>query len=254
MIFSGRSFIVTWHFLTAVPLTSRCHDPTAKELGESMAWFPIVGLVLGSLLAVSAYLLSAIFARAVSDGLLLMMLVVLTRGLHQDGLADTFDGWMGGQTAQRRLEIMKDARIGAVGATALILALGLRYLCFGALPESHRLATLFCMPAVGRWAMVLGAFSAPYARAEGGLGEGFLKNLSVWQLLVATACVAVALAWTLGVAVAVFSIMLLTLVTLALTGLARRLCHGITGDTLGAINEITEITFVLLVPVFLSVR
>ena len=130
----GRPMVVAWHFLTAVPLSRHHHDPTPAELAGSMAWYPFVGLLLGGVLAGSGWLLSAGVARNVQDALLIVVLVALTRGLHQDGLADTLDGWAGGRTPEQRLAIMRDGRIGAIGATGLILSLGLRYAGLEALP------------------------------------------------------------------------------------------------------------------------
>lgn len=243
-----RHFVIAWHFLTVVPVSRRHHDPTPEELAGSMAWYPLVGLLLGGVLAVSAWLLSTLFVRSVQDALLIVVLVVLTRGLHQDGLADTLDGWAGGRTPDQRLAIMRDGRIGALGATGLILVLGLRYAGLAALPDLGRLSILFCLPAVGRWAMVLGSVSVPYARAEGGLAEPFLRHLSARQVLVATGWLAVALLWAVGPVGALVGLTVAALVARAVTALARRLCGGITGDTLGTSNEAAEIAVLLLAP------
>jgi adenosylcobinamide-GDP ribazoletransferase len=247
----ARSFVMSWHFLTAIPLTKGGHDPSPGELGKAMAWFPIVGVILGGVLSLTVLLLSPILSRGVVDALVIVLLIVLTRGLHQDGLADTFDGWGGGQTPERRLEIMRDARIGAMGATALILALGLRYLGLGALPDGHRLPALLCMPAVGRWAMVLGAWSAPAARADGGLGKAFVQHVSAWSVVVACVWLGGMVIVALGIVPALLSLLTVALMTIAMTAVARRLCKGVTGDTLGAINEVAEIAFLLTIPVVL---
>jgi adenosylcobinamide-GDP ribazoletransferase len=243
-----RPFAVAWHFLTAIPVSRRHHDPTPGELAGSMAWYPVVGLLLGGVLAASAWLLSAGFARNIQDMLLIVALVLLTRGLHQDGLADTLDGWAGGRTPDQRLAIMRDGRIGAIGATGLVLSVGLRYAGLEALPEPTRLPVLLCTPAVGRWAMVVGAVSAPYARAEGGLAEPFLRHLSARHVLLAAVWLAVASVWALGLVGALVGVAVAVLVARTVTALSCRLCGGITGDTLGATNEAAEIVFLLLAP------
>ena len=181
-----RSFLIAWHFLMGVPLRAESSTPAVRELAGSMAWFPLVGLTLGGILAVADVALTGVVARGVVDALLIVLLVVLTRGLHQDGLADCLDGLAGGRTPQDRLTIMRDPRIGAIGATGLILSLGLRYAALSALPADDRIPLLICMPAVGRWSMVLAAGSAPYGRREGGLGRAFLDHLSVWEVGIAT--------------------------------------------------------------------
>jgi len=249
-----RSFVITWHFLTSIPLTHSHHDPTPSELANSMAWFPIIGLIVGGVLALCAYLLSDVFSRSVTDMLLIVVLVILTGGLHQDGLADTFDGWAGGRTPEQRLAIMRDGRIGAIGATALILALGLRSAGLSALPDASRLPVLLCMPAIGRWAMVIGAVSSPYARDDGGLAAPFLGNLRVRHVLVATVSLAPGLFLAIGITGGLIALALAVLTARAVTALAYRLCRGITGDMFGTINEITEILFLLLAPLLVRLR
>lgn len=115
----ARPFIFAWHFLTTIPLSRTHHEPTAPELAASMAWYSTVGLILGGILALSHIVLSRVFAQEVVNILLIVLLVSLTRGLHQDGLADTLDGLAGGRTPDDRLSIMRDPRIGAIGATGL---------------------------------------------------------------------------------------------------------------------------------------
>lgn len=250
----SRPFLLAWHFLTAVPLSRNGHNPEPRELAASMGWYPLVGLVLGSILAASDLL----FSRFVSDGvvawLLIIVLVVLTRGLHQDGLADSLDGLAGGRSPSERLAIMRDGRIGAIGATGLVLALGLRYEGVMELPDDGRMALLIAMPAVGRWAMVVGAMAAPYARSEGGLAQPFLAHLSWPHLLGATLLLAVVLGWFLGPIGALVSLVLVASVARASTAFSRRLFGGVTGDTLGATNEMAEVLFLLLGPALFGLR
>src|SRR5574341_2648499 len=116
----ARPFVFAWHFLTAIPLSRVHHEPTASELAASMAWYPSVGLLIGGGLAVTDLVLGSFLAPEVVNALLIVLLVLLTRGLHQDGLADTLDGLAGGWTPAERLLIMRDPRIGAIGATGQI--------------------------------------------------------------------------------------------------------------------------------------
>ena len=248
-----RPFVIAWQFLTAVPVSRAHHDPAPAELAASMAWYPVVGLLLGGVLALTAWLLSGVVARVVLDALLIVLLVAVTRGLHQDGLADTLDGWAGGRTPAERLVIMRDGRIGAIGATGLILALGLRYAGLAALPELDRLPILLCMPAVGRWAMVVGAVAVPYARAEGGLAESFLQNLKTRHVLIATLCLAAALVFAMGPVGAVVSLSVTALVARAVSAHSRRLCGGVTGDQMGATNEVAEVLFLILAPLCMRI-
>ena len=159
-----RPFLFAWQFLTAIPLSRSMHDAKPEELAASMSWYPFVGCLLGGLLVTADMLLSHVFSSQVTSVLLMLLLIGITRGLHQDGLADMVDGLAGGRTAQARLAIMRDGRVGAIGATGLFLALGLRYAGLNALPAGEHVAFLLGMPVVGRWAMVVGAFHVTYAR------------------------------------------------------------------------------------------
>src|SRR6476659_6719236 len=156
-----KPVIWAWQFLTAVPLSRDFHEPAPDELAGSMLWYPFVGILLGGLLAMTDVLLARWLPREAVAALLILVLVAMTRGLHQDGLADTLDGLAGGRTASDRLTIMRDPRIGAIG----------------------------------RWGMVVGAYGASYARAEGGLAAPFLAHLSAKHVLGATVVVLGLMVW-----------------------------------------------------------
>lgn len=244
-----RPFVFAWHFLTAIPISRIHHEPTAGELAASMAWYSTVGLMIGGLLALADIGLRYVLAPEVVNVLLIVLLVLLTRGLHQDGLADTLDGLAGGRTAADRLPIMRDPRVGAIGATGLFLSLMLRYAGLLALPQPLRLPVLICMPALGRWAMVAVAWSSSYARSEGGLAAPFLSHLSWHHVLVSSLVSAVALAAGLGIHAALATMGAGLVLVILVRGGCREWFGGVTGDMLGATNELIEILFLLLIPV-----
>jgi adenosylcobinamide-GDP ribazoletransferase len=246
--------LIAWQFLTVIPLSRAHHDPTPEELAGSMAWYPVVGLLLGTLLAASDLALSQLLPRGVSELMVLILLVVLTRGLHQDGLADTLDGLAGGQTPAERLAIMRDGTTGPIGATGLILTLGLRFACLAALPAGARWPVLVCMPVAGRWAMVMGTAALPYARAEGGLARPFTAHLSRREIVPATGCLVAAFAILFGGTAAAAAVLAMGIMLWLLILLFRRQCGGITGDMLGATNELTELLVLLLAPWLLAQR
>ena len=100
-----------------------------------MLWYPCVGILLGAFMVMTDMLLARWLSREVVAALLILLLVAMTRGLHQDGLADTLDGLAGGRMPTDRLTIMRDPRIGAIGATGLFVSLILRYSALVSLPE-----------------------------------------------------------------------------------------------------------------------
>lgn len=234
-----------------IPLSRAHHEPTVPELAASMAWYPVVGLLIGGGLVAADKVLDIVFATEIVNALVLVMLVLLTRGLHQDGLADTLDGLAGGRTPAERLSIMRDPRIGALGATGLFLSLVLRYAGLMALPIELRLPALLCMPAVGRWAMVTLAWTSPYARAEGGLAAPFLTHLSWRHVALATIFLTIGLTGGFSAVGALLILVVGALVVLVGWYACRRWFGGITGDILGAANETTEILFLLLAPLVL---
>ena len=248
---AARPFIFAWHFLTTIPLSRTHHEPTAPELAASMAWYSTVGLMLGGILALSDIVLNRVFAQEVVNILLIVLLVSLTRGLHQDGLADTLDGLAGGRTPVDRLSIMRDPRIGAMGATGLFLSLILRYAGLMALPQSIRFPALICMPALGRCAMVVLAWLVPYARTGGGLASPFLTHLSIVHVMGSTLVLTVAIMVGLGVTATIVTMIVSCIILLSIQALCRVFFGGITGDTLGATNEIIEILFLLFIPLVL---
>ena len=251
MVAIARPFIFAWHFLTTIPLSRAHHEPTAPELAASMAWYPVVGFLIGGGLVAADFVLRLIFDGVVVNAFLIVLLVLVTRGLHQDGLADTLDGLAGGRTPEKRLTIMRDPRIGAIGATGLFLSLILRYAGLMALPHEVRLPALLYMPAVGRWTMVTLAWVSPYARVEGGLAAPFLTHLSWRHVAVSTVVLAIGLAGGFGAAGAGLILLAGVVAVLVSWRMCRKWLGGITGDTLGATNEVIEILFVLLVPLLL---
>ena len=246
-----RTFLFAWQFLTAIPLSRSTHDAKPEELAASMSWYPMVGFLLGALLAAADMVLAQVFSSQVTNIVLILLLVAITRGLHQDGLADMVDGLAGGRIAQARLAIMRDGRIGAIGATGLFLALGLRYAGLNALPAGEHIALLISMPVVGRWAMVMGAFHVTYARSEGGLAQPFLAHLSWWHLCLATITAGLVLTLLLGPWMALCSLLISTALVRLSTAWFHKMFGGVTGDLLGATNEVAEILFIVIVPVVL---
>lgn len=260
-----RGFFEALRFLTIVPVPwLPSPDPDFdRNLARSLTWTPFVGLLLGLVgLAVGHFATvfwpHAYFLRA---ALIVFTWACLTGGLHLDGLADTFDAVMSHRSRERMLEIMKDSRIGAMGALALVGVLSLKVFFIAAAGNYWWLATLLA-PMLGRWANLVGIFCFPPAR-EGGLGRGFQAHTDRQQMLVAT----LLLFWLpllllvgsrirylpdYAPPVVVDPVGLLdfarflvaTALVAAVSGLLAwrwtRLLGGLTGDTYGALTEIGE--------------
>lgn len=235
--------IVALGFLTTLPVPRRA--ATATGLARSLAFFPIVGALLGGLLVALDLLLLPLLPAGLRAAVLLVALIALTRGLHLDGLMDTCDGVFGGFTPERRLAIMRDSRAGAFGVLAAVGCLLLRFAGWSALGWPGQIAALMLPPILGRWALVYATVAFPYGREEG-LGRAFKEAAGWRELLIATpsaALLALACWWPWGVALLLFA---LTVAFAVAHFLLRRL-PGLTGDCYGAINEVVEVTALLVI-------
>ncbi len=234
------SLIIAFQFLTIIPTLIR-RPFTPEEMGRSVGWFPLVGLALGVLLFGIHYAAILIFPATIAAALVLFAWVFLTRAFHLDGLMDTCDGLYGGFTPERRLDIMKDSRMGAFGVAAGFIILLIKYT---ALASSLNPGLALVMSTVlGRWTSPLVIVAFPYARQKG-TGYDMKKNARLPQLLLATA-ITVIVAWLLN---STQGFLLILITALAALGIARYIMHllpGLTGDNYGTITELTE-TLVLL--------
>jgi len=238
-----RLFLIAFQFLTIIPLplNLRCEK---EDLGRSTAFFPVVGLAIGSLLYGADRLLSPWLARPLSDALLITLLAVITGALHLDGLADVCDGLAARGNRERFLDIMKDSRVGAVGVVALVLGLLLKWQALAAVPAGIKWQALLLFPLLARCGQVLAMAGASHARNDG-LGATFITGIGSLQL-------ATALGTTLAIAFALLPLKgLLAFIgivalSLAVRGYFTRRLGGLTGDVLGCISELSEIFALLL--------
>jgi adenosylcobinamide-GDP ribazoletransferase len=227
-------------FLTKLPWPWR-GPADGAALARSLFWFPWVGAALGLGFWVAWAGFQKILPAPAAAALLLALTVWVTGGLHLDGLADTADGLGGGHTPETALRIMKDSRVGAFGVISLILGLILKFSLFlslAAQPDST--AALMLFPVVSRWGMVLLAYLSPYARPEGGLGQAMTLGVSPQVLAGASLSTWVLSVLILGAPGLVLFGGAAALVWLGSLYFQHRL-GGITGDVLGATNEVLEI-------------
>ena len=235
-------FWIALQFLSSLPVTLP-GMPTPQQVGRSLLFYPLVGLLFGVLLwGLDGFLAGT--PPLLHAALLLSVWVGLSGGLHLDGLADSADAWLGGfGDRERTLSIMKDPRSGPIAVVTLVLVLLLKFCALLALVQSGQTLGLLLAPVLGRAAM-LGLFlGTPYVRA-GGLGQALAQHLprgAAKAVLALTALGCLALAgWSgllaVGVALVVFA--LLRQVMLKRLG-------GTTGDTAGALLELLELAVVV---------
>ncbi len=243
-----QSLLSAISFLTLLP-TCWPASITAQTISNSRAWFPLIGLLIGLALVGIERGARELFPVYLTAALLVAFLIIITRGLHLDGLMDTCDGLFGGQTSERRREIMQDSH---VGAFAVVGGSGVLILKYGALISLLSLnapgkeGALLLFPAFSRWTMVLLLVVFRYARARG-LGAPFHRgNRGNAGIATAVATIMVMAAATLlgGIGGAVMLVGVSLLVLLLGLGMSH-LLGGLTGDAYGAANELAEVAVLM---------
>ena len=218
----------------------------ADSMASTLPWFPLVGGLISAFIGAVVWLLRDLFAWPEGAAVFAVAIsALLTGGLHLDGFADTIDGWRGGKTRERRLEIMKDSRIGAMGAVGLVLVLLMQYVALARLAGVPR--GLWLLPLayiLSRLAMTQLAVSLPYARAEGGTAELFVKGARGWHFIAAL-MLATVLCGAVGRVVGLLAVIFSVLLTLGLRRWMRIVFGGVTGDLLGFACVVVETVLLL---------
>jgi adenosylcobinamide-GDP ribazoletransferase len=237
-----RGLISAIRTLTIIPIPGNTED----DFGAALPWFPLVGFFLGGLLYGLTWLWLKIPWLHWPQGaalLLVLLQIIITRGLHLDGLADWADSW-GGRDRLQRLAIMKDSRIGSFGVLALIVVLLAKFIFFARLLQSGTFIWIIFVSGLSRALLVALLFGLPYARSEPGMGQPFALGASYKRLLYAhlfllLSCIyfgPIGLGlWGIGWTAALF-----------LRSRFKKTFGGITGDLLGASNELLETLLLML--------
>ncbi|MEB2230533.1 adenosylcobinamide-GDP ribazoletransferase [Xanthomonas sp. LMC-A-07] len=234
-------------FLTRIPVPAWAFTRPGAQ-ARSLPWYPLVGLLLGVLLLALAWCLRGA-APLLAAAIVLSSWVWLTGALHVDGLADSTDAWVGGMGDRARtLAIMKDPTSGPMAVTAVVLVLLLKCAALASL-LTRAPATLWLAPLLARSALVAAFLSTPYVRA-GGLGSALsgAPRAGLWLALIAGTAVCI----VAGLATAALCVGIAALVF----ALWRRAClqrlGGMTGDTCGALVELTETAVLVMLALWLS--
>lgn len=221
---------------------------TTDEIAQGAIFFPAIGLLLGSILVLVSYLLAPFANSGLSSVLLVALLALLTGGLHLDGLGDTFDGLGAGGDRERMLRIMDDSHTGAFGVIAIALVLFLKIDALESL-DFDRWRALLAAPVLGRWAMVLMAYRSKAVKP--GLGSTLIDHLSTTHLVLATFITLLLIAAILrgaGIALMVW----VAVFSMASKIYFHRRLGGVTGDTFGAVGELSETSVLFLLALGLS--
>lgn len=234
-----RTLFAAISMLSVLPLGRFC--PTEAELERSQNLFPVAGLIFGLLLAGVAWLAVFFDFPVLPVAMLLALLPeVLTKGFHLDGLADTADGFLSGRSRERKLEIMRDSRIGSMGVAAIFAQLGMKFALFASIPAAALPVAAGIMMLSGRCGIVLYNAMSRYARPDG-LGAIWFRHRPVAGIVLALLLPGIAAWWFFGAAAGAALGAALLIFAFLWSRATKAVIGGATGDTIGCCEELCEL-------------
>ncbi|MFH1228689.1 MAG: adenosylcobinamide-GDP ribazoletransferase [Planctomycetota bacterium] len=236
-----RLFRIAASFLTPFPIGVKDEIKDA-ELASSMRLYPLVGLMLGlAYILIKAASNWVGLSNIVASTLIVLAMTALSGGIHMDGLSDMCDGFYGGRDKTDILRIMRDPHAGVMGVLGIIFILLLKWsVVASVMNEPYGWRLILLAPIMSRWAMVMATAMGPYADPNfPGIARSFVNNISRTDWQIAT-IISVALAAAIFYAGGVVIAILAPIITIVIVLYARKIIGGVTGDILGAINEIIE--------------
>src|SRR6266542_5067222 len=243
-----RRFFIALQFLTRLP-GPRALNSSETDIGKAAAFFPLIGVVVGGGAALVFVVLQRVLPLPASVFCAIVFAVFITNGFHEDGLADTFDGFGGGWTKDRVLEIMRDSRIGTYGGLALLFVILGKLNFLSVLPQGQVWRWLIVAHTAARWTILPLCAWLPYARVEG-QGKLVAKQVGALEIVLGTVTLLVVLL-LLPWQAALVAFLTTALVTFLSALYFRARLQGITGDCLGAANQLTEVGLYLTAVILL---
>ena len=240
-----RGLLTALGFLTVAPV-GRMGEPREGDLGRAVMWFPLVGLVIGLALAGVDWCGRALWDGYVAAALVIGATLLITGGLHLDGLMDTADAFFSHRDREGMLEVMRDSRAGALGVAAGVSLMLAKFAGYGHLEGVEHWRVVAITPVMGRLGLAMSVTLFPYAR-ESGTGARFAAEAGAWHgfgaVMIAVLASFGLMHWG-GLALAGAAM----ICALAVGAYASGRLGGLTGDVYGAINELVELAAVLAGP------
>lgn len=253
-----RQLLLALQFLTVLPVypvrssTSSGIKITSgikgKDFGKSLIYFPLIGLLIGVILSSAAYALNFL-PNLVMSAVIVALWVGITGGIHLDGFADTCDGFYGQKSGEERLKIMRDSHIGVMGMAGIVCILLLKFTLIAGMPQNFLWKALIMASVFARWSQAFACRIADYARKDG-KAKYFMKYAGKKEIFAGAIFTLALFLVLMGTKTGI--ILPLSLVCVFLfVAYCRKKIGGMTGDTIGATNEIAEVS-VLLFCIFLA--
>jgi len=238
-----KPFLIALGFLTRIPCPHR-PQATPELMARSMAFYPLVGSLIGLLLVGMRWLLRYLFPPPLADALLLAAWVSISGGLHLDGFIDCCDGLLVAKPPEIRLEILRDTAVGAYGILGAIILMLIKYVALTVLLDRSGWAALILAPVLGRWAMVYVTARYPYARSS---GVGWLcKEHVSWRELGWATFTVLVIALASGPVLAIAAFVAVGTCAILFARWTMAQIPGLTGDVYGATGELGELVVLLV--------
>jgi adenosylcobinamide-GDP ribazoletransferase len=252
-----RALACAMQFLTRIPLATRTLFDN-KDYANSLAWYPVIGLVLGGLVWLSGLALTELSSASLAAALLLAVWVLLTGALHLDGVADCADAWVGGfGDREKTFQILKDPRSGPIAVVMLVLVLLVKWAALEVLLGSDHWSIIWLIPLLARGALPYIFWRLDYASSSG-LGSALVEGLSRQRILISLLFVTVAVTVALSMAMQLEILLLFVPVSLLIylwwKHVSYQKLDGFNGDCAGALVEFLELGLLLSLAIYTGYR
>ncbi|MCB4790389.1 MAG: adenosylcobinamide-GDP ribazoletransferase [Elusimicrobia bacterium] len=241
-----KFLVIALQFLTVLPVKVKEFSDKA-DFSKALVCFPVVGFLLGLFLAIMNSVLANVFPHLLLNAILVLILTILTGGLHLDGLADTVDGICSMKEKEKALEIMRDSHIGTMGVLSLIFIILFKVILLDSISLSFKTPVLIIMPVISRWSMLVPLYLFKYARQEG-KAKIFFDSMNLKTLIMSAIILFVLVIYFLKLT-GFYTVLIIFASTFIIARFLNNKIGGFTGDMLGAVNEINEVLFLFIMGV-----
>jgi adenosylcobinamide-GDP ribazoletransferase len=244
-----KRFLIALQFLTIFPVKIKS-EIKDRDFGASLLYFPLVGLLIGLLLAGSVFLFSFLPVLFKST-LILILSIIITGGIHLDGFADTCDGLYGLRPKEKILEIMRDSRIGVMAVVGLVTLLLLKFSLIASLRNEVLWKALIVMAVFSRWTQGLACSNSAYARKEG-KAKYFIEYASKRDVFIGGLFSLALFVLLMQIKGTILFLVSAPVIFLFLQYIKKKI-GGMTGDTIGAISEVAEVLILLFFSIIINI-
>ncbi|GFZ33557.1 adenosylcobinamide-GDP ribazoletransferase [Clostridium zeae] len=239
-----KKLILIIQFMTRIPINLSL-EVKREDFADAVRYFPLVGLIIGAIDLLIYIITSKLFHGMLPAVFAMISHIIVTGGLHLDGLSDTADGIFSGRSKDKILEIMKDSRVGTFGVLALVALLLLKFSAIQDLSEVNIYSALLISPVISRTFMTLLMYKRRYAREKEGLGDLFIGKISLVTFSIALV-LGLIITLVLGRIYGFIVIIVGFVFTVCFRAYIEKRLDGITGDILGASVELNEVLVLIV--------